>query len=185
MMYPYIRGLLMLTAIFFFVGCGDDDGPTGPDNGGSFSATISGDFNKSISGTAIFGSGSDPETGEQGFALMLSTDGENMQSADRLWLVRIGATRPGTGQMPIGNVEDLDEDEYDPQVIYAFYSGEESIWSSVSGILSVNTSSSNQFAGSFEFSATGFTFADTDEEQNVTIEGEFNAVGGDIFFPGF
>ncbi len=179
-------GVFGIIAAFFFVGCSDDDdGPTGPDGQGTFSVTISGDMSKSFSGTAIFGSGTDPETGESGFALILQTDMDNEQAGDIIWIVRIGATRPGTGQMPIANFDDIDDDDFNPQVLYGMYAGENAWAWSTSGTMSITTSSSNQFAGSFEFSADGFTMNDPDSEKTVTIGGEFNAVGGDIFWPGF
>ncbi len=181
-----IHCLVVLAMLFFFTGCnGDDNGPTEPEVEGSFSLSLSGDIEDTLTGDAIFGSGEDPETGEGGFVLIFRTEIDETQAGPMKWFLRVGATRPGTGEYPIGNAEELMEDNWDPEVLYSLLLADQTFLSSDSGVLDVNTSSSNLFAGSFEYTASAPSPDDPEEQINVTIDGWFEAVGGDIDWPEF
>lgn len=184
MRYNQILGFSLLFAIFIFFGCNDNDDPAGPVDEGTFSVTVTGDVSFSFSGTAVFGSGTDPETGEQGFILWLTTDTQEMESGESLWLARIGGTRPGTGTFVISNVEEFDDENWNTDHFYAAVMSANTFLGSESGTMQVTSSSTNRFTGSFEFTASGHSFQDG-SEITATVEGNFDAIGGTIFFPGF
>ncbi len=175
--------LIVVISTILFIGCSDDDDPMGPGNQGSFSISISGAISKNITGFAWFWGGT--VEGESGFVLWLSTDDDMDMgnTGESLWFAREGTARPGTGSHIIGNYDESYEEGWNPQHFFAWYSDDTHYFWSNSGSMNVTTSSSNRFAGNFQFSAIGYTSNDWENEVEVTISGEFDAVGGD--FSGF
>ncbi len=177
-----VHSITFLIIAVLMTGCGDGD-PTGPENEGSFSVSITGDINKNITGSAWFWSGT--VEGEEGFVIWLSSELQNNETGESLWFAREGATRPGSGTYVIGNFDSVDEDEWNPQHFFAWYVGTGTyIWSE-SGSITVTVSSSNRFAGSFQYTGVGYSSQDWESELEVTISGDFDAVGGDFQFPDF
>lgn len=174
MKYNQILGFVLLMGVFVFFGCGDDD-PTGPGDDGMFTATISGDINKSLSGNAWFWSG--VIEGESGFVLWLFSEIDNEDIDDAIWFSREGTTRPGTGQYVISNYENWGEEGWNPQHFMAWYTGDETIVWSVSGSITLTTSTSNRVAGNFQFQASGMSSQNQGDQISVTISGEFDAIG--------
>lgn len=174
---------LFATASLLFLGCSDDD-PTGPQDEGSFTVSISGDISSSISGLAIFGSATDPESGDDAFVLWFATDTDDIESGENLWFARYGTSRPGTGSYIIADVEDFDGEDWNPEDFYSLYWGNDAVVWSQAGTLQISNSTDNRIIGSFEFSGIGISMQDG-ETIDVTVEGEFDAVGGNILFPDF
>jgi hypothetical protein len=176
-----LYGLFVIVTAVLMIGCGKDDSPSGPEDGGSFTVTISGDISRQFSGFAWFWSGT--AEGQQGFVLWFLTDDENTETGDMLWFAREGTTRPGTGTLVIGDFDDVDENGWNPEHVFSWYSGDNVTMWSVSGSMSVTASSANRFAGSFQYTAVGYTHDDSENEKTVTISGNFDAIGA--LFPGF
>lgn len=184
--------LMTFTAVLAFpltlAACGGGDS-TGPDNGGtagSFSVSISGDITDSFDGQAFFGEATDPETSETGWVLWL-TSTEAQTTGKAVYFVRQGS-RPGTGTHSLAN---LDDDSLDQGQIGALIFDHTSGSFPVSlfatgGSLVVTNSASSGMSGSFTMQATGVVFdGDEPSEVDVTVTGEFNAIGGNVFYPGF
>jgi len=175
--------LIVVISTALFIGCSDDDDPVGPGNEGSFSISISGAVSKNITGFAWFWGGT--VGGQSGFVLWLSSDDDmDMDnSGESLWFSREGTAQPGTGAQVISHYYDSYEEGWNPQHFFAWYSDDNLTFWSKSGQMNISTSSNNRFAGNFEFTASGYTSNDWENEVEVTISGQFDAVGGD--FSGF
>lgn len=180
--------ILALPLVAGLAGCeGDDNGtPTEPTTG-TFSATVSGAINEEIDGVAFFGESTDPETGETGWVLWLSTS-EQQSAGNTLYFFRLG-DRPGTGTYPLA---DLEEDDYEDGDLGALYNSVNQDGSggatfiSTGGTLTVSASSSGGMEGSFDIQAFGTVFSGgTATQGTVTIEGSYDAIGGTVGFPGF
>lgn len=168
--------------------CGGGDS-TGPDNGGttgSFSVSISGDLTDSFDGQAFFGEATDPETSETGWVLWL-TSTEAQTTGQAVYFVRQGS-RPGTGTHSLANLDDdsLDQGQIGA-LVFDYTSGSFPVsLFATSGSLTVTSSSSSGMSGSFTMQATGVVFdGDEPSEVDVTVSGEFSALGGNVFYPGF
>ncbi|NNM33357.1 MAG: hypothetical protein HKO53_09840, partial [Gemmatimonadetes bacterium] len=64
--FPVFSRAAALGLFFLIAGACGDDGPAGPGDDGftaNFTASVTGDVNTSIAGTAVFSTGTDPETG--------------------------------------------------------------------------------------------------------------------------
>ncbi len=176
---------MALVLPFAVTACGDDS--TGPDDQGTgtFSATVSGDVSDNFSGEAFFGEGTDPDTGETGWILWLTTS-ESETTGKAVYFVREGS-RPGTGTHSLANMEN---DELQPGVIGAMMIDYESesfsgVFVSTGGSLVLNESGNDRMKGSFTIQATGFTVeAGAPVEASVTITGQFDGIGGDVAYPG-
>jgi hypothetical protein len=178
-----IHGFIIFALAFLFMACGSDDDPTGPGSDGSFSVTITGDVNAEFTGFSWFWSGAYEE--EQAFWLWFASEEDEEEASHTLWFAREGGTRPGTGSVVIGNYENVDEEGWNPNHLFAWYNSSNGYFRSVSGTMNVSTSTDNRFAGSFQLTATGFTNNDWENEQQVTISGTFDAIGGNIPLTGF
>lgn len=178
--------LVLLTGIFFIQGCSSDSGS----EEGTFTITITGDEQREFSGTAVFGGATDPDTGEQGFALVMTTaeDPENAQSAsESAWLVKLNTERPGEGSY---SVVDSETEENLESGFWGFsiLGGSQSqvIYFSKSGSVNISSSSGDNVSGTFTIQAKGFGFSGQQtQEYNITMEGEFNAIGGEAFIPNY
>lgn len=178
--------LVLLTGIFFIQGCSSDSGEAE----GTFTITITGDEKREFSGTAVFGGATDPETGEQGFALIMTTaeDPENAQSAsESAWLVKLNTERPGTGSY---SVVDSETEENLETGFWGFsiLGGEQSqvIYFSKSGSVEITKSSGDNVSGNFTIQAKGIGFTGQEtQEYEITMNGEFSAIGGNAFIPNY
>lgn len=186
MKYHFMQGITFLLAIALFTGCDDNDDPLSPPtDDGSFLLEISGDVEASFSGEAWFGSSEDPETGQTGFVLWLFTDDENIQTGDNLWFVHLGATQPAETEYPIGDFEELEEEEPNPEVFYGIFAGysvANAFLGGESGTIDIATATSSEVTGTFSFTASGISL-ETGDEITAQMEGEFNAVPGPVVIP--
>lgn len=176
---------LLLAGLFVFQACSDSSTDSGSDMG-SFNFTIEGDNSGSASGNAVFGGAEDPETDEQGFVVVM-TEGDpeeevNFDEEGRImWLVTAGSSRPGEGTY---NILDPDEDESELQDgFYGVIFFDSYFYVTESGQVEITNSSGDNVSGTFSVEATGFSFQNPQEEYNVTITGNFDAMGGDFFVP--
>ncbi len=149
-----------------------------------FTATISGDVDADLTGQAFFANVTDDDTGEEVFLINLS---DNESNSD-LWFGMAGS-RPEADTYPISDIDyaDFDPDVYpedtfigiaflhkDATTIYIF---------SNEGSITLDESTPNTVAGSFDFSATGRDLANPLVEMDIQVTGDFDAIGGDIDIP--
>jgi len=165
MNYKYIFGFILLLTGAFFFGCDDDS--TGPGDEGSFTVKITGDVNREFSGSAVFAITTQPQ---EGFSLVLISGDEREESALMVSFL-IGTSSPGKGTHPIG-------ENASNTTFTSWYTSSEhqEYFFSESGSMTVTTSTDKRFAGSFQYTATGWTGDET--EMEVTISGNFDAIGG-------
>lgn len=178
----YLCGLLViLTGLFFVQGCSDST--NSGEESGTFTMTITGDENREISGTAVFGGAEDPETGEQGFVLVMTTgDPQNAQaSGEAAWLVKLNTQRPGEGSYSVVDSETEENLETGFWGFSIFGQQEnQTIYFSKSGSVDINSSSSDNVGGTFNIEMKGFSFSGQQpQEFNITLNGDFDAIGGD------
>ncbi len=167
MNYNYIFGFILLFTVAFFFGC--DDNSTGPGDAGSFTVKITGDVNREFSGSAVFVITTQPE---EGFSLALVSGDEREESALMVTFL-FGTASPGKGTHPIS--EDASQTSF-----ASWYTSSEhqEYFFAESGSMTVTTATDKRFAGSFQYTATGWTGDDYETDKEVTISGDFDAVGG-------
>ncbi len=176
---------LLLAGLFVFQACSDSSTDSG-DTQGSFNFTVSGDTSGSASGNAVFGGAEDPETDEQGFVVVMTEgDPEEEVQLDEdgtaMWLVTAGSSRPGEGTYDILDPEE-DESELE-NGFYGIIAFDNHFYVTNSGEVEITNSSSDNVSGTFTVDATGFSFQNPQMEYNVTISGNFDAIGGAFFVP--
>ena len=167
----------MLTGAVLVSGC-DSDGNDDDDNGGNITGTfdvqITGDgINESFDGLAFWGTGEDEETGEEGFAIIL-TEPETEQEPDLLAFYMPGS-RPDEGTYPIFDSM-TGGDDIDPGTFGAFVSAGNLIIAITDGTVDIETSSSTRVAGDFSLTGTSIDLSNPTEGVEVTVTGDFNAV---------
>lgn len=170
----------------------DDDGPgdTPPE---TVSMSIGGD---DVEMNAFFATGEDPDTGEQGFLIYLteaddlSGDGSGFQSGDAFGVIGRLSTQPGTGTYSFADIEFNDSDDVlRDQFGFVYFEGvgtqNQRIVLSNGGTLELTTSNSDRVAGTFDIDGAAVTFDGTgSSEEDVTIEGSFDASSAPFFVPG-
>ncbi len=161
---------------------GDQDDP----DAGFFSIEITGDVEWSFEGFALFGEVTDPDTDQDVFILVLT----DSQGEATLSFVK-GGDRPGTGEMAIGNIdfEDIDGDfvfptDYFLATLLNFAGAEFYVFASDVGSIDITDSTPDSFAGSFSYDATGILATQPINELEINVEGNFNAIMGDVELPG-
>jgi len=179
----YLLSFLMLLAMG---ACSDDDNDVpdpDPDlDPASFTITYSGDIEADIEGHAVFSETTDPDTGEDVFAIFLHS--EDMEGTT----IYFGKQGPqtGTGNFPISEI-DMDAAEaawpddaflawgnmhYEEIPRYYYFSD--------TGTLNLEQSDDNSVIGAFEFSATGFSTDDLETSLDIQISGSFHAIYGEV-----
>lgn len=179
---------LLLALPLTLAACGDDDETTGPGDvvEGTFSASLSGDLDESLDGVAFFGESTDPATGETAWVLWLSTT-ESETTGRTLYFARYD-DRPGTGTYSLANVETDDFQTGASGEVGSFYldtaSDGAAVFGSTGGSLVITESEGDRMEGTFTVQATGSIWdGSTTRDGDVTITGEFTAVGGTTYFP--
>lgn len=168
---------MALAAVAVLAACGgDDDGSTGPGNGGgptTFSADVTGDVQTKVKGAALFGTKEDEAQGKL-FGLEMAESGEGESV---IQIIRIGGAVPANGTYTItdalnGNPQDgdfvamaFDSDNGNPVAIFV----------ATGGTLKVTSSSANAFKGTFTFDAQGGLFEDPENTLTIKVAGTFNA----------
>ncbi|MDZ7772040.1 MAG: hypothetical protein U5K31_04770 [Balneolaceae bacterium] len=180
----HITGLFIFLAVLLALpGCEDPD-----KSRGSFSMYITGDINHKINGNAVFGGATDPESREQGFALILTTgktnpgkrlDGEALYLA----ILQPGGPQPGSYDIvnPDASANRLDSAFWG----YARFDAEPFItFVTQTGAVTIETSEEDQLSGTFQLRAVGYDFSVQPAERNeVILSGEFSSKGGYAYIP--
>lgn len=152
---------------------------------GFFSMSVTGDLEWDFEGIAAFGEGFDEDTNQELFILMLVTgDGSvNLTFAK-------GGDQPGAGTFDIIDIdwEDLDEDMVLPEdeflgLLLVTLGAEMYYFFSDGGTIEVNESTTETFAGSFNYASTGFLLTQPMEDLEIEVEGTFSAIYGDVSPP--
>ena len=166
---------------------------------GRVEMTLSGAARDTIEGLAVFGTTTKehPETGEEvelfGLAFMPDTAEAAMQSGP--WFaaqVMRASDRPDKGEYEFGAVEGRllpdNPAEFPDELFVLGFQTEDTtkavVVTSDSGTFNVTSSSSSRVAGTFTVEASGLAYmrseSDEPREGTVTIEGKFNALGGEL-----
>ena len=160
--------LLFSLALILGVGCDSNDPEDVPITG-SFSMTVSGDVNKTVNGSiATFGIGLGPAASETAFGINLGS------ATDVFSMARISG-RVDTGTYDIQDVANTNDDDWIADDFGATYLEDSSgLFASVSGSVTITRSDDNVVEGAFTVSLVNF---DTNNPSNITITGEFVAIG--------
>ena len=178
-----------LTFLFLLAaGCGDDD-PAGPGGDGfsaNFTASVTGDLNASMSGTAVFASGTDPETGQQAWIMYMTTDSTQAFSSGQ----NVAFFGLGAPEQRAYVLEDFTQSEEFPVGGAAgwviLFDGQtiSGIFGSTGGTLTITSLSANRMDGTFSITATGSVFdGQMATEGTITVQGSFQAASGLFLVP--
>jgi len=164
----------VMVALGLLPACGDNG--TGPEVEGSFSATITGDLQRTLSGTAVFGVTT--VQGTDGFALAFERGSVSTFDVDLILLGRFNTQRPGEGTYDIvaSGCDACSEDNFDGGYVFQYPTGSSGIFVSDSGQLTITKSTADTVAGSCSFIAHALT----DASSEITISASFTAVAGEI-----
>lgn len=178
------RAAALVLAVTMIVGCDSDSG--GDDGGsnlqpGTFQVEIAGGSGGSFSGNAVFGTATDPQSGSY-FALILTSNVSAGTTGQITYIASRGGL-PATGSYSFGDAEsDLDELPQGTFVALVLDGGAPN-WSRT-GSLQIESSSSSNVAGSFQFEAVGIEFSEEGEEEvTKQVSGSFNAVSSTVVIP--
>ena len=186
-----IRRATVVAAALAFGACGGDGDPVGvgPGNGGgdegSFSATVSGDITASFNGTAFHGEATDSGSGDQAWILALNTDDPN--SGNSVLVFRL-AGRPGTGTYDLKDLVSsggLEDGEWGAIVTVGQGGGLVFGAFSVSGTVTISSSSESRVQGTFSIQVTAVDPSNPQQQLSATVTGTFDARNGFVVFPGF
>lgn len=168
--------------------CGDDD-PAGPGDGpfeGTYTATVSGAVTATLGGTAIFASGTDPDTGESAWVVYL-VENENaaFTSGNNVFFAGFGPPEERSYMLQdISESQDIPESGAGGVVI--MYDGQmlTGAFLSTGGSLTITDLSADRMDGTFNFTAVGNVFdGQTATEGAVTVQGSFEAQTGAFVVP--
>jgi hypothetical protein len=173
-----------LVAALTLAACGNDgDNGMGPGQG-QFEADVSGGVTASFTGTAFHGEATDPNTQDEGWVLVLSSgDPNNLNS---VFVVRL-AGRPGTGTYALIDVStsgDLDDGDW-AAIVTVSVGGQLTYFAaSVSGSVTITSSSGERVRGTFTMQVTGQDPSNPQQMANATVTGAFDATSSTVGFPG-
>ncbi|MDH3222308.1 MAG: hypothetical protein OEO23_01220 [Gemmatimonadota bacterium] len=173
--------LVLLTALA--AACGDDD-PTGPGDGGfaaNFTASVTGDVTATLNGTAVFASGTDPETEQQAWVMYMATDSTQAFAGGQT----VAFFGLGAPEQRAYVLEDITQSEGFPDGGAAgwviLFDGQTltGVFGSTGGTLTITSLSTNRMDGTFSLTAAGTVFDGTNAtEGTVTVQGSFEATTG-------
>ncbi len=153
---------------------------------GFFTAEITGDVEWSFDGYALFGETTSPDTSQELFIVVLA----DKQGDATISFVK-GGNRPATGELAIGDIgfEDIQEEIVFPEdyflaVLLNFSGAEFYLFGSDHGNIDITESTADSFVGSFSYDATGILATQPINELEITVEGSFSAIFGDVDVPG-
>jgi len=171
---PGVVGGFGVAALGLLLACGD--GVTEPVVEGSFSASVVGDLQRTLSGTAVFG----VETigGNQGFVIAMERGNSAALDVDLILLGRFNTTRPVVGDYNVisGACQDCSANDFDGGYVYQRPGGASGFFISESGSVTVTKSVADTVAGTCTFIARSAT----NPEFMITITASFTAVPGTI-----
>jgi len=173
-MTRWVVGGLGVAAVGLLLACGD--GGTEPAIGGSFSATVAGDLQRTLSGTAVFGVETIGEN--QGFVIAMQRGNSAALDVDLILLGRFNTTRPVVGDYNVisGACQDCSANDFDGGYVYQRPGGASGFFVSESGSVTVTKSVADTVVGTCDFIARSATNPDI----AITITGSFTAVPGTI-----
>ncbi len=173
-MQPWWKRAGALAALGLVLACGDNG--TGPEVEGSFSATITGDLQRTLSGTAVFGVTT--VQGVEGFALAFERGSAATFDVDLILLGRFNTQRPSVGTYDIveSGCDTCGEDDFDGGYVFQYPTGSSGIFVSDAGQLTITKSTADTVAGTCSFSAHDLT----DASSTITLSASFTAVTGEI-----
>lgn len=183
---------VLVLLVLAIAGCGDDTAdPLGPgDQGfqGNYTATISGSATASVSGTAIFAKGTDPESGQQAWIVYLPTDpNQPLTGGNNVLFVGLGEpeSRAYTLEDIHANGEEFPDGGAAGAVFLFDGQSISGAFNSTGGTLTFSSVSDTRVDGTFSFSAEGFTFdsGNQPQEGTVNVSGSFQAEGGTFLNP--
>ena len=189
-----VAGRVAALGLFFLAAaaCGDDD-PAGPGDEftAEFTASVTGDVNTTMTGTAVFASGTDPETSETAWVVYMTTGTDANQafsSGQNVAFFGLGAPEQRAYML-----EDFAESGDFPDGGAAgwviLYEGQtiSGIFGSTGGTLTITSVSANRMDGTFNLTATGTVFdaGGAATEGTITVQGSFEATSGAFLVPGF
>ena len=166
--------LAVLVPLGFALACGD--GGTGPVVEGSFSGTITGDLELTLTGTAVFGVAT--VSGNDGFVIALQRGSVSQLDVDLILLGRFNTERPGEGTYDIieSGCANCSGDDFDGGYVFQYPTGGSGIFVSESGQPTITKSTADTVAGNCSFTAHDLT----DAGSQITISSSFTAVAGVI-----
>jgi len=181
---------LVFALSFSLAGCDDDDYREIPGNGGEdlpdpgeFQATITGDIERDLKGTAFYEIMEDPASTEVFFFLNLAVTDSPGHS---IWASK-GGPRPASGSYSILNMdmEDINESwlfDHDRFAVWFIDdpAGNLSIFLADGGTMNIHRSHEDEVVGEFFVEATGFFLTDMNTPLKVEVRGAFNAKIGDV-----
>ncbi len=177
--------VLRLVLCAAIAGCGDGTGPSNDTeletgSSGSFQVTVSGDLALSLSGSAVFGI--QTQQGQRAFAIGFIKGDPGSNDSDFIVIARNNTSTPGPGTYTIvsGSCTTCTENDFASGFLHQVTSLDFGIYLSESGSLTLESVSSELLQGSFSFTATAFLKGGSVTAENLTIEGTFIAVPGDI-----
>jgi hypothetical protein len=171
-----IKWMALATAMVLAACGGEDDGSTGPGNGGgptTFSADVTGDVQTQVKGAALFGQRVDEAQGTL-FGVEMAETGEGESV---IQIIRLGGEVPAVGTYQITDALNTTPGNGD-FVAMAFDSENgtpSAIFVATGGTLKVTSSSGNAFKGTFSFDAQGGLFGDPENTLTIKVTGSFNA----------
>ena len=164
-----VSTLFLCIALFLTTGCDSSDPEDQNPTTGSFTLTVSGDVNKTVSSNlATFGTGLGPSAGDAAFGL-------NFGSATDVFSFARISGQPGTGTFNVQDVLNTNEDDWLSDEFGATYLDDTAgLYASVSGSITITRSEDNVMEGTFSVSLENF---DTNDPSSIAITGEFVAIG--------
>jgi len=192
----YVKYITLILGItFLLAGCdSNNNGESEIEDlePGTGELTVSNAFSRSLpTMQAIFGTVTDPDTGEKGTVIVLVYTDPQTQTNYELFLAKRG-DRPGKGEYSVLNAyemvengDDLDITTIDPNKFIALYleysttRGFGFSGYSLSGTVKIITSADAKLGGTFSLSIKGMEIF-SEELMTISVEGKFNAVGGNI-----
>ncbi len=172
------RLALTVIAAATVAACGG--GTTEPGPQGSFQASVTGDLSLSLGGTAVFGQ---QEGG--GFVIAMEQGTVGGSSAELVMIGRDNPARPAAGTYEIvsGTCTTCTADDFSGLYLHQVTALDLGFYVSVSGSFTIDTSTDERVAGSFDFSASSFILSGDVTATDVSLQGTFSAVPGTIPSP--
>jgi hypothetical protein len=166
--------LTVLGLVGLVLACSESS--TAPPVEGSFSGSVTGDLQLTLSGTAIFGTAS--VGGNDGFVIAFQRGSVSSFDLDLILLGRFNAQRPGVGTYNIveSGCSNCSDDDFDGGYVLQRPDGTSNIFISEAGQLTVTKSTADTVAGNCSFTAHDLT----DASSQITITASFTAVAGEV-----
>lgn len=162
--------------------CGDGDGGgagTGPD-AASFQATVTGDLNLTLSGTAVFGV--DTTQGQAGFVIALMRGTPGSDDSDIIVIGRDNTATPGVGTHAIvsGRCTTCSDDDFAALFAHQETIADFGLFLSEAGSFTLESVNADRMQGSFSFTASVFLSSGNVTADTLMLRGTFTAQQGQV-----